>query len=187
MTYPPGPQGPYQQQPGGTPPPNAPFGQQGHPGGPPAQKKTSVILVAVTAAIVVVGAVVGLVIGLTNDDKSTAAAPNPAQPSGPGQAGSPGDSGGSSDSGDDAAQVRKLGEAAAAAFSSGDQEAARAIACDPSALTKPIKAIPDTAVGRDAKIEGDKATVYFSNPHETSEGKLTALKQGGKWCIVIKS
>lgn len=196
-------------QPGQPGQPGGPFGQQ--PGGqfggfgeePPKKKKTGLIVGLAIGAVVLLGGATGLVIWLTGDSKDTktaAPASSSAPAAGPQSGGPSGSSSSSptssgSGSGDyPAASGAKptsgeLFQAASEAYNSSDTDGLYSMLC--TSLTngqKPTEKMPSGIhfeLTSSPQENGDQATVKYhvTMASKTADGTLTALRQGGAWCL----
>ncbi|MGW7539184.1 hypothetical protein [Amycolatopsis sp. NPDC054798] len=200
-------------QPGQFGQPGGQFGQQpgGQFGGfgeePPKKKKTGLIVGLAIGAVVVLGGATGLVIWLNSDSKDDKTAAPPASSSAPAagpQSSGPGGSSSSSPStstssgsgsGDyPAASGAKstpgeLFQAASEAYNSSDTDGLFSMLC--TSLTKGQKPTDKMPSGIHFELtgspqeSGDQATVKYhvTTPSKTADGTLTALRQGGAWCL----
>ncbi|MGW4401456.1 hypothetical protein ACWEHA_39680 [Amycolatopsis nivea] len=193
------PGGQFGQQPGGQ------FGGFGEE--PPKKKKTGLIVGIAVAAVVVLGGATGLVIWLTGDSKKddkTAAPPaSSSAPAGPQSSGpsgsassSPSTSSSGSGSGDYPAAAGakptsgELFQAASEAYNSSDTDGLFSMLC--TSLTKGQKPTSEKMpsgihfeLTGSPQESGDQATVKYhvTTSTKTADGTLTALRQGGAWCL----
>ncbi|WP_162834626.1 hypothetical protein [Amycolatopsis circi] len=200
--------GQYGQQPDRFGQPGGPFGQQ--PGGqfggfgeePPKKKKTGLIVGIAIGAVVVLGGATGLVIWLTGDSKDNKTAAPPASSSAPaagpqssGPSGSSSSSPSSSSSGDSPAASGakatsgELFQAASEAYNSSDTDGLYSMLC--TSVTKGQKPTSKMPSGIHFELtgspqeNGDQATVKYhvTMSTKTADGTLTALREGGAWCL----
>ncbi|WP_326835883.1 hypothetical protein VSH64_13295 [Amycolatopsis rhabdoformis] len=191
------------------------FGDQyGQPGGyqsfggyneqPPKKKKTGLIVGIAIGAVVVVGGAIGLVIGLSGDDKGktdTAAPPAPPAASSPGAgaphtsaptrpstSGSTPSTGGADSPAPGGTQsAQELFQAAATDFTSGDGSALAGLACR-SLYNGGAVDIPKTTIELTgaAQETGDTASVRYKATQgtRTANGTMTSKREAGVWCLV---
>ncbi|WP_409180525.1 hypothetical protein F9C11_28990 [Amycolatopsis sp. VS8301801F10] len=193
------PGGQFGQQPGGQ------FGGFGEE--PPKKKKTGLIVGLAIGAVVVLGGATGLVIWLTGDSKDSKTAAPPASSSAPAagpQSSGPGGSSSSSPSSSSSsgsssgnypaaagakATSGELFQAASEAYNSSDTDGLFSLLC--TSLTKGQKPTEKMPSGIHFELtsspqeNGDQATVKYhvSMTSKTADGTLTALRQGGAWCL----
>jgi len=139
----------------------------------PKRRKTGLIItIAIAAVVVVAGGVTAFVL-LRGDDTAQAQ-------SGPDV--------GSDGSGADIADLNELGDKFSDGVMRADKDLVMEVTCDPTTVTDPGPPPPGAGLARsgDATVTGETAVVTFklTDDGKTSEQRLDAKRDAGKWCLV---